>query len=292
MPYRDEPLTTTLVDSHVHLYDCFSPEGFLEAATANLTTAAAQLHMRSPPPLFLLLAESAGYDAFAGLADRSLPTGAWAVRRLAEPESLLVSRTGRPPVWVVSGRQVATSEDLEVLALGTRAVIEDGMPLRHVVEIAQTIGAVVVIPWGFGKWTLRRARLIREVLHELEGSGVHVGDLGGRPIGSRRPALFKLAESLGWKVLPGSGPLPFRSDVHKVGRYGFVARLLMDPERPLAAFRRWLALQTVSPPAYGTLERLPVFVHRQVGMQIKKLIGRRRRSTSRSGTLLNHPARG
>ncbi len=261
----------TLVDAHVHLHAVFAVEDFLDAAAANFAAASQALGLPTGAPGLLLLAESAGNDAFARLCDGSLDSGVWSLERLAEPESLIARRAGRPPVILVAGRQIVTVEGLEVLALGTRVHFADGDPVCAVLAAARATGALPVLPWGFGKWTGRRAELVWRLFEG--GSDLYAGDNGGRPAWSSRPRLLGMAETWGRLVLPGSDPLPFAGEVRKPGSYGFVAEVTCDPDRPFATLRTWLESQTRSPRIYGRRERLPVFLRHQIAMQLRKRVG-------------------
>lgn len=264
-----------LVDTHVHLHACFPPRALFDAATSNIASAARQLRLPAHTPGMLLLAESQGVDAFQHLADGSLSAAPWQLEPTAEPISLLASRSARPPLVLVAGRQVVTAEGLEVLALGTRATFADGQPTRDVVAAVPASGALTVLPWGVGKWTRRRRVLIQQLLHDSLSARLYAGDNGGRLAGSPRPRLLTEAERYGRLVLPGSDPLPLPSEVGKVGRYGFVAEIDLDRQQPFGPLKRWLDAQNTSPRPYGRLERPLVFIAHQIAMQVKKR-GRRR----------------
>jgi hypothetical protein len=265
---------SVLVDAHVHLHECFAPSVFFDAAAANMAGCARALGLPAATPGFLLLTENSGADAFSGLATGALPTGAWRIEPLPETVSLRAIAEHPPALVLVGGRQIITAEGLEVLALGTRKTFTDGEPIRCVLAAADAAGAISVVPWGFGKWTGRRGRIVLGILRERGGHRVHLGDNGGRPAGWRRPSLFAIAESQGWWVLPGTDPLPFPGEVAKPGRYGFVAELELDWSEPFASLKRWLNTRDRSPRTYGRLESPAVFVWRQTAMQIVK---RRRR---------------
>jgi hypothetical protein len=261
---------SVLVDAHVHLHECFAPSLFLDAAAANMAECARALGLPAATPGFLLLTESSGADAFSGLATGALATGAWRIEPLPESVSLRAIAEDRPALVLVGGRQIVTAEGLEVLALGTRKSFVDGKPLRSVLAAVDAAGAIPVIPWGFGKWTGRRGRIVRGILREKGGHRVHLGDNGGRPAGSRRPPLFAVAETQGSWVLPGTDPLPFAGEVAKPGRYGFLAEPELDWSEPFASLKRWLRTRNRAPQTYGRLESPVVFAWRQAAMQIVK----------------------
>ena len=266
--------TVVLVDAHVHIHDVFLGERFLDAAAANFRKASNELRADGEVVGCLMLAESAGVDRFAEMADGRLQTGSWQIVPTAEGESLAATKPGALPLFLIAGRQIATAVRLELLALGTRAIFPDRAPLRDTLAAVAESGAVAVAPWGFGKWTGARGRLIAELLSDGLEVRLYAGDNGGRPRRSRRPRLFAVAERHGKLVLPGTDPLPFPGEVTKVGRYGFVADVHLDRRRPLAALRRWLERQEQSPRSYGELEGVWTFAQRQIGIQYRRLRSR------------------
>lgn len=261
---------TIFVDGHVHMHAHFDPENFLEVAARNFSAAAEAYGLPATTPGMLLLADTEEFDAFGLLTAGALPKVTWQIESLAEQHSFVARRPDRPPIFVIGGRQIQVREGLEVLAHGTRDLYPDGLPVREVLGRMVGDDVVTIIPWGFGKWWLRRGRTVRQVLVEYGGKGVHVGDHGARLRGSPRPPLLEFAERRGMLVLSGSGPLPLAAEVTRIGGFGFIARPRLDPERPRASLRAWLGEQTRSPEEFGALAPLSIFVQRQTTQQIRK----------------------
>ena len=261
-----------LVDAHVHLYPGADPGEMLSAAARNMGRAARARGLPRRPPGILMLTENAGLDRFAGLAGAA---GGWTVAPTAEPVSLLAeSGDGEAPLAIVSGRQIVTAENIEVHALGTRAVFADGAPAATVLGEVQRAGALAVLPWGFGKWSGARGEVLRGLIaRQGEWPGMMLADSGVRPALLPRPALLAEAESQGLRVLAGSDPLPLAAEAGKPGRYGFLARCPLDPDRPFARLAAWLRARPASPETFGTLERAFPFLHRQAAMQLRKRLG-------------------
>lgn len=260
-----------LVDAHVHLHDGVAATELLDAAAANTAAAARELRLPADTAGMLLLAEAHGVDAFSQLAEGDRPADPWQFEATGEAVSLLATRSARPPLVLVAGRQMVTAEGLEVLALGTRATFADGQPTSDTLVAALGAGALAVLPWGVGKWTGRRRALIHELLLKEALTGrLYAGDNGGRLAWSPRPRLLAEAERHGRLVLPGSDPLPLPAEVSKPARYGFVAEIDLDRRMPFSTLKRWLDQQTESPRPYGRLERPLAFLGRQIAMQLRK----------------------
>jgi hypothetical protein len=262
--------TTLLVDGHVHYHPIFGVARFLEAALRNLRAARAEVGEPNAVGC-LMLTESAGMQYFRrfrdGLIEREAP--GWEARPTAEDCSLVARDSRGEQIILVAGRQIVTSDRLEVLALATAAEYPDGRTLREATEGVISSGAVPVVPWGFGKWTMARGRTVAELLRSPTAGALFVGDNGGRPRVGPRPRLFDLAEGLGIPILPGSDPLPLAGEVTKPGRFGFVLRGSVDPDAPAAAIRALLA--TREPPRrFGRLEGLGTFVLRQTALRLQR----------------------
>ena len=220
----------------------------------------------------LLLTESAGDNFFrwAREAAANRDDDGWTYHRTAEPDSLVVQRRDGRRLVLVAGRQVVTSESLEVLAVGRDLNCPDGQTIRSTLEQIRRNGALAVIPWGFGKWWFGRGRIVRLLLESSDPKDLFLGDNGGRPRIGVRPALFARAEARGIRILPGSDPLPFAWQAASVGSYGFALDLPLDLARPAEQLRARLFDQDVTISPFGRRERLLPFAWCQLAMQIRK----------------------
>ena len=262
-----------LIDAHVHLHDCYPPARFFEHAAENFKRAA-RTHGWHPASGALLFTESARVDWFGRLAAGRVDTGAWDVEPGADGGSLLArNEAGR--LLLVPGRQVVTLEGVEVLLLGIRATVPDRLPVREVLAEGERLGALRVIPWGVGKWLFGRGRLLNDLIDAARpGDGFFLGDSAGRPFFWANPRHFARAAGRGIRVLPGTDPLPFLSEVTRPGSFGF--RLAWPGDAPVSGEAIKAALRRGDVPLtpYGRLERFVPFVRHQVVMQRRKHGGR------------------
>ena len=264
-----------LVDAHAHLHPVFELPDFLAAAATNVARGARGRHESNAPVVgVLLLAESAGEEAFARLCSAAgSVVGGWSVQATAEPESLLIRQSGRPALIAIAGRQIVTSEGVEVLGLLSARPFSDGALLPETLAEIRSAGAVPVLPWGFGKWTLRRGALVESVIRSAAGD-LFVGDNGGRPGAWRTPHLLEEARRLSVPILAGSDPLPFRDQQRRIAAYGFFADVDLDERQPAQCLRTWLRGLVGQPPVYGHLESLGRFGWNQARMQWRKRVVR------------------
>jgi len=268
-----------LVDAHVHFHSCFAERTFLDAAARNFALAGTRLGLDSPPLGVLLFTESAGENAFrrfhAEAGDR-LPAG-WQFLRTGESLSLLAVRDGEIRLLLVAGRQVVTSERLEILALGCDSDIPDGSTFERALRDVRRAEALPVLPWGLGKWWFRRGRIAADIVERQDPGDFFLGDNAGRPYGSPRPALFARAESRRIKILPGTDPFPFPDHVGRAGSYGFVLAHALGRETPAQDLKAALRSDDAQLRPYGRGEALFGFVRDQLAMQL-----RRRRAGARA----------
>lgn len=259
MNNRSSPGHVTLVDAHVHLYDCFDLRPFLHSALSNFQREAIRCAQGYSFAGVLLLAESAKDRWFDRLrkyagensGETAGTIGRWTFHQTDEGYSLRVCEGKNRNLYIIAGRQVITSENLEVLALATPERFEDGGTLKTVIRTVIENGAIPVIPWGFGKWTGRRARVLKDVLEANRLSPLFLGDNGGRPRFWPQPSFLRMARKKGLRLLPGSDPLPFPAESRRPGSFGFLFHGRLDPEQPAAALKSILFDPTAHLEDYG-----------------------------------------
>jgi hypothetical protein len=172
---------------------------------------------------------------------------------------------------LISGKQIITSEKLEVLALGTTEELDYNQCLKKSVEKINSIGAIPVIPWGVGKWTGKRKRIIINFLETNIELKYFLGDNSGRTIFWSTPKLFKIADNTGVITLRGSDPLPLVSQEKKVGRFGFYFNANLDLNCPAKNIITYLLNLNKAPDDFGDLEIPLNFFKNQISMQLRKL---------------------
>ncbi len=253
------PITCTRLDAHVHLHARFDAAAFLDHAVRNARGNAA-----------LCFTECAGVHRFRELRDAP-SVGPWRLVQTDEPESCIALR-GERAVVLVAGRQVVTSERLEVLAIATDACLPDGQALNATIDAALAAGAIPVLPWAFGKWWGGRGRAVASCLESR--SDVFVADQAGRPAGALEPAILGLARERGMFNLPGSDPLQLDHHIARPASYGCTLTdggsdtFELDGRRPAADLRAKLHRLTTSPPVRGARVSPAGFVRDQIAVRL------------------------
>lgn len=272
---QEKQLAHVLVDAHVHVHGCFDLARFFDAAAENFSEAAQCAGLPWPGDAALLMTESAGADVFSRLrafaqsdgGSSTETTSKWRMKTTLEPASLLARNDLGDRIFVIAGRQIVTADGLEVLALATDRRFNDGRPSRTTLSEVIDAGAIPVLPWGFGKWLGRRGRLLAGLLNEVDTTPFLLGDTSHRLRILPCPDEFRIADENAVKILPGTDPLPFPSQVSRPGSYGFRIQGTLSAQTPAADFKKLLTHGEVIP--YGRGEGLLRFGINQVAMQIR-----------------------
>ena len=260
-----------LLDAHVHLHRCFDLDDALDAAFENFRTAAGEDFGVDTFTGVLCLTEAPGESGFDRLHAGTSRAGArWRSRRTDEESSLILESAPERKLTVIAGSQIATAEGLEVLAIGTNSVFPAGIPAREALLRARDAGVPAVVPWGFGKWSGRRGRLLAELLEERETAPFALGDNANRLALGNPPFFLRQAASRGEAVISGSDPLPFPSESRRPGSFGIAIGGSLAQES--AARDVATVLLSLSGPvkSFGRYERPARFLRNQIAMQIRK----------------------
>jgi hypothetical protein len=277
---------TLLIDAHVHLYDCFRLTSFLDAALNNFHTSANRIGCQNGFTGFLLLTETSRDNWFRRLLEYSVAPGEvddqsmgeWDLHPTREDHSVWVVNKNGDGMFIIAGRQIATREGLEVLSLGTDTHIKDRQSLAKTVEKVRLSGGLPVLPWGPGKWTGSRGKIILEFINDLGDENLFLGDNGNRPFFWPYPAIFQVAEKRGFKILPGSDPLPYASEEIKPGSFGLYVKGEISGDFPAKDLFALLNDKKALVSPFGKRETFWRFMRNQVGMQLKKRFFRQKGS--------------
>lgn len=259
-----------LLDAHAHLHGCFDLDAFLTGAARNFSIAANWLGIPVATPGSLLLVDTASQAGFRALRDAGVETaGGWKVRAGDEALSVVAEHGDGARLVLLAGRQIATREGLEVLAVGFEEQVADGKPIERVLEEVSQNGPLPIIPWGFGKWWFGRGALVEQLVEARPVSTLFLGDSGVRWRGSPTPRLLRLAETRGIWNIPGSDPLPLTWQADRAGSYGCYLPCSPDSARPAAQIRGLLREATTQPQTFGRRDGLLRFMKAQVAIRLK-----------------------
>lgn len=214
-----------IADTHVHIYP------FYDLAVA-LRAAATQLGRLAPGlPRVLCLTERRECHFFRDTKAPPRPGREFTFAPAGDRAVVATSSTDGAKLFIVAGRQIATSERLEVHALGCDGEFPDGRSLDETIGSIRDAGGVAVIPWGVGKWMGARGKLVLETL--AKNGDVLGGDSSLRPY--VWPERFFAATGSRARVIAGSDPLPATGEEKNLGRYATVIDAGFDEQDPAAS---------------------------------------------------------
>jgi len=266
------------IDAHVHLHDCFHLNVFFDHVERNIQRVSQSRHDPNQVSCCLFLTEASNANYFENIRHKGDPSvgnttsanDGWRVQRTSEPISLLISNEAGFRIYLIAGQQLQTAEGLEVLALAPNHRIVEGKPLKQLISEVVKADGLAVVPWGFGKWLGRRGKVLKAIIQQIEPRGFFLGDNSGRPRFLLEPSMFRLAKQKSIRVLPGSDPLPFASEVRRAGSFGLTLQDEISGERPAEQLKQKLVAPETEFDTFGQLETVDRFIKHQLLMQLVK----------------------
>jgi len=254
---REGVAVCVYVDTHVHLYPRYDTARFFDWAEQNFDRADAKAKWEGPYVGCLMLTETACDDAFGMLLERTAADDRdWSFTPCKDAASLWATR-GDYRILVVAGCQVITCERLEVLVLGTRSRVADGLDINTTIRAALDTGGQVVLPYGLGKWTGKRAEIATKAFYKWHKHGLRLGDNAGRPRGLPDNGLFHCARKAHMPIFPGSDPLNIPSGERRAGCYGVVIETKLSEDFPAKDILRGLVDLPAAPTTFGKRVGMP-----------------------------------
>jgi hypothetical protein len=262
-----------LVDGHVHFHSCYDLDTLLDSAQCNFCHAASILGLGNQFSAILLLTESCGTNFFASLKQRAVDGTlghGWRFQPTLDQESLAAISPAGFQLTIIAGRQIVTAERLEVLAVCTDELFDDGGMAPEVIDSVTAANGIAIVPWGFGKWTGRRKKVINRLMGNFAERPFHLGDNSGRISVWREPSQFGRARSQGQRIFRGTDPMPFPGQEKRIGSFGFSISGSFNRSTPTTSMRILLGSGNAQPTSYGALESAMVFTKHQLMMQTRK----------------------
>lgn len=258
---------TAFVDAHAHFHAGFSLRTYLTCAAKNVRSYFEIAKPSAPPVGVLLLADMHSQPPLGKVQQDLAELGkAWSI---TQPDrDSIVFRNGHATLVLIAGRQVVTSENLEVLSLCSQGLVPSGKSLRETIGRVAAVNGTAVVPWGFGKWWFRRGQVVNSLLTAKAVEPFWMGDSGCRPA-AMPSALLATAKRKGIACLPGSDPLPLRSHEKRAGSFGSFVTASIDFNCPTKSVRESL-LTASRPQPFGRRTSFGAFVFDQIGVRLAK----------------------
>ena len=232
-----------LIDGHVHLYDNYDSDSFIEAISDNFRKFGKLNENEFTDSIrMIFLTEAKDNDFFARIADNSLPLQNIDIHseKTNEEGSILLMQNGHDLFYIIRGRQIITKENLEILSVGPGSKISDGLPAAEVLDILKEREELAILAWGVGKWLFGRGKVVRNLLDTIDYPFLLIGDNSARPSIWLKPDIYKKGEKLGIPIINGSDPLPLDGEEDKAGSYFFMIKGCFDSKTPLDSVKKIL----------------------------------------------------
>jgi hypothetical protein len=258
------------LDAHAHIYPFHDVPCLLLATLDHMPRV-------SPTDLRVLcLAERSDCSFFQALAQDEirLPGDRWKIVAWDSAGGVKIRHLpDHRDLWILAGRQIVSSERIEICSLFSDEPISDGRPAREVIRAILATGGLPALDWAPGKWLFERGKLVRTLVSEFSPSQLLLIDTSLRPLGWPAPRLYAAARRQGRAVLAGSDPLPFAGEENLAGSWhcSFSIPAPDDPARIVAPLK---AVLTTGARAieFGGRRGSPLAVFRRLrqNAQVKK----------------------
>lgn len=204
------------LDAHAHVYPFHDVPRLLLAALDHMPRIA-------PTDLRVLaLAERADCSFFQALAQDEirLPGDEWRILAWDPAGGVKIRHLpGHRDLWILAGRQIVSSERIEVCSLFSDEPVEDGQPAEAIIHAIQAGTGLPALDWAPGKWLFQRGALVRSLVKKFKPGELLLIDTSLRPLGWPEPRLYRAARKQGRAVLAGSDPLPFPGEEDLAGSW-------------------------------------------------------------------------
>jgi hypothetical protein len=245
----------------------------LDTALASFTDAVHTQKGKVPFSGMLVLTEPRVRDTFPKLRSQlhsEQPcrlNSEWILEPTDETLSLAAVHSSGAKIFLISGQQVVTRENLEVLAIASEQTIPDRQNLQETLKAIRQHDGYPVLPWAVGKWLLGRGKLINRAIADNGGKPLGIGDNGGRPAFWTMVGQFEQARLYDLPILRGSDPLPVKGS-RTAGSYGTLMSIPFDPTKPAKSLLDALCDKSCERIDFGVLEAPLSFVKDQIALRL------------------------
>lgn len=231
-------------DGHLHWYPNYRLKMAFDSLIGNLDGMVREVRNGQQPVLNMaFLVEGAGCRFFEQLRTGEIDCSPLNVDISPGNDglSLMFMQRGICRLCLIAGKQVVTSERLEILGIGVSHPVSDDLPACEIIARIIEHGGIPVLPWSPGKWLFRRGSLVKELIERAHASGLAIGDTSLRPRSWPMPRLMRRAREKGLMLIPGSDSLPLPGEEILMGSYGFVYEGSFDTDQPVRSVLRMLS---------------------------------------------------
>lgn len=233
---------TLIIDGHVHVYPQFDLKRLFQSSRNNFINSQRTSANRDEAIKIWLLTERSDCSFFSRAAETAVE--GFLIEKGPDAETLIVKDTvtHEPLLYIFAGRQLVTSERLEICALATLFSVPDGaLSAEEATRAVNESGGIAALNWAPGKWFSERGRIVKQLFRDFTPQQLMISDTTMRPTFWRTPRLMNAAAKEGFRIIRGSDPLPFAGEEDLIASYAFLVQGGFDDSRPAASIRIILA---------------------------------------------------
>ena len=224
--------THLLFDGHVHIYPQFNLNVALERGLFHFVKLQDKCRL-SESVRFWMLTERSDCNFFNDLMNTHVKGHYF--EKTSDDVVIAVndSAAKKTQLYILAGRQIVSSENLEICALASAYSVED--KLLSAAELVTSInieGGLAAINWAPGKWFGERGRIVQKLFERFSPDELFISDTTMRPTFWPTPKLMKKAQGKGFRVICGSDPLPFLGEEKMIATYAGLVEGDFNPDAP------------------------------------------------------------
>ncbi|MBN1560652.1 hypothetical protein JW998_10410 [candidate division KSB1 bacterium] len=258
--------TSLLIDAHVHIYPNFDLDRAIRSGLENFHSA----ETNGDTVKVWLLTERSDCHFFRDALTFKLDNYHF-VETGDDPVLRVKSNAHDPLLYIVAGRQLISSDDLEICALATRFQSDDrALDTVDLIHAVLDAGGVAAINWAPGKWFGARGRVVRQLFENFSPQELFISDTTMRPTVWRTPKLMAAAMRQGFRVLCGSDPLPFEGEEDLIASYTFGLAGEFDHDQPAQSLKSLLRHPSTTFTVHGHRSGPFTFLQRQTRIMSEK----------------------
>ncbi len=235
----------TFIDTHVHFYPSFSLPTAINACFDRVPVVGPQ--PRDGLIRVWMLADRQGQSSL-DLWRNQAASASSGVAVTEHAPACVELTLGQRRVFAVSGRQLISSEGIEILTWPLTTVPDRALTLEEALKELVSRDSITILPWSPGKWRGARLGQIENAIERYPDS-VWLGDT---PLRVSLLKNFSTLETLlrtpkplvavaSQRVLWGSDPLPLPHEDSTLGSFGIVSAATFAPTTAIPSLRSMLS---------------------------------------------------
>ncbi len=255
--------TSILFDAHVHIYPDYNIDTAISASLNHMDRIIGKNKLTTDTVKMWLLTEGTIYNGFNQLL--ALDSDKYTIEK-SGPASLVIrdKQTQNNLLYVLAGRQIVSSDKLEICALATDFNMADReLNTQDTINKVQDNDAVAALNWAPGKWFTKRGKIVSKIIETNNPEKLLISETTMRPTIWPTPALVKQAFRKNFRMVVGSDPLPFSGEESLVGSYVSLVQGEFDSQNPEGSIKTLLLDPTKTITRLGKRSGTLTFAKRQ-----------------------------